>query len=67
MILVSRQLGLFQQYISRPQGIVGEEEAFKIISNALILISAGTNDFALNSKMGFRKERGTPSVCCTRF
>ena len=32
----------------RLKGIVGEEEAMKIIRGALVLISAGTNDFIFN-------------------
>ncbi|KAJ8650852.1 hypothetical protein MRB53_003875 [Persea americana] len=48
VIPVSRQLEMFRQYISRLQGIVGEQEASKIINNGLILMSVGTNDFLFN-------------------
>lgn len=48
VIPFSKQLDLFKNYISRLKGIVGEEEATKIIGGALIIISAGTNDFVYN-------------------
>ncbi|KAH7542777.1 GDSL esterase/lipase At2g30310 [Ziziphus jujuba] len=38
----------FKKYIERIQGIVGEKEAKKIVKRALVLVSAGTNDFGFN-------------------
>ncbi|XVF65867.1 hypothetical protein PTKIN_Ptkin09bG0285600 [Pterospermum kingtungense] len=48
VIPVSRQVELFKSYIEKLKGIVGEEEANKIIGEALVVISAGTNDFVFN-------------------
>ncbi|XP_058111293.1 GDSL esterase/lipase At2g24560-like [Magnolia sinica] len=48
VIPVSRQPLMFNNYKNRLKSIVGDEEANKTISNALILISAGTNDFIFN-------------------
>ncbi|GMY08936.1 GDSL esterase/lipase At2g31550-like [Fagus crenata] len=45
---VLNQVEDFNMYIVRLKGIVGEEEAMKIIRGALVLISAGTNDFIFN-------------------
>jgi hypothetical protein len=45
---VLNQVEDFNKYIVRLKGIVGEEEAMKIIRGALVLISAGTNDFIFN-------------------
>lgn len=44
----SKQIEHFKRYIVRVQGIVGEKEANKLISSALVIISAGTNDFGFN-------------------
>lgn len=49
VIPVSKQIDLFRDYIRRVKEIVGDEEKVKkIISSALIVISAGTNDFIFN-------------------
>eukprot|EP00257_Ricinus_communis_P019214 XP_015578138.1 GDSL esterase/lipase At2g24560 [Ricinus communis] len=48
VISMSDQLELFRNYISRLKGIVGEVEANYIIDNALVIVSAGTNDFVYN-------------------
>ncbi|KAL9380125.1 hypothetical protein Peur_028607 [Populus x canadensis] len=42
------QLELFQNYITRLKGIVGEEEAKKILGRAFIIVSSGTNDLIYN-------------------
>ena len=42
------QLELFKNYITRLRGIVGEEEAKKILGGALIIVSSGTNDLVYN-------------------
>ncbi|CAA7037964.1 unnamed protein product [Microthlaspi erraticum] len=39
---------MFKIYIARLKGIVGDKKAMEIIKNALVVISAGTNDFAIN-------------------
>ncbi|XP_068653950.1 GDSL esterase/lipase At1g06990-like [Aristolochia californica] len=48
VIPMSKQTEMLKQYLERLKRIVGEEEASKIASNALILISAGTNDLIFN-------------------
>lgn len=48
VIPVSKQLQYFNQYLKRLNTAVGEQEAKKIVSGALLLISAGTNDFVYN-------------------
>ncbi|KAJ4826611.1 hypothetical protein Tsubulata_038513 [Turnera subulata] len=48
VVPLSKQLKLLESYISRLKGIVGEEEACRIIGDSLILVSAGTNDFIVN-------------------
>ncbi|CAA7037948.1 unnamed protein product [Microthlaspi erraticum] len=47
-IPVSQQPSMFKNYIARLKGIVGEKKAMEIINNALVVISAGPNDFILN-------------------
>ncbi|KZV41919.1 GDSL esterase/lipase-like [Dorcoceras hygrometricum] len=47
-IPISNQLGYFKDYIKRVENIVGEEKASKILSSAVVIISAGTNDFVFN-------------------
>ncbi|TXG50890.1 hypothetical protein EZV62_023414 [Acer yangbiense] len=47
-ITFSKQLDNFKEYIGRLKGVVGVEQAKKIISEALVILSAGTNDFILN-------------------
>ncbi|CAL2263370.1 unnamed protein product [Prunus armeniaca] len=44
----SEQIELFKKYIVRVEGILGEKEADKLIKRALVIISAGTNDFGFN-------------------
>ncbi|XP_004296046.1 PREDICTED: GDSL esterase/lipase At2g30220-like [Fragaria vesca subsp. vesca] len=48
IIPFSKQVEYFKRYIVRVQGIVGEKEAKKLISSAVIVICAGTNDFGFN-------------------
>nr|GMD61204.1 GDSL esterase/lipase At2g30220-like [Ipomoea batatas] len=48
VIPMSIQLDLFWKYIERLNIIAGEEEAQRIINQALVIISAGTNDFIFN-------------------
>nr|VDD14397.1 unnamed protein product [Brassica rapa] len=47
-IPVSEQPNMFKSYIARLKSIVGDKKAMEIINNALVVISAGTNDFILN-------------------
>ncbi|CAN8247643.1 unnamed protein product [Cochlearia groenlandica] len=47
-IRVSEQPKMFKTYIARLKGIVGDKKAMEIINNALVVISAGPNDFILN-------------------
>ncbi|KAJ6693399.1 hypothetical protein OIU85_004194 [Salix viminalis] len=42
------QIELFKNYITRLKGIVGEEEAKKILGGAFIILSSGTNDLVFN-------------------
>ncbi|XP_010273775.1 PREDICTED: GDSL esterase/lipase At2g30220-like [Nelumbo nucifera] len=48
VIPVSKQPKYFKEYIKRLKTVVGEQESMKIVGEALVLISAGTNDFILN-------------------
>ena len=45
---VSKQVDLFKSYIDKLKGIVGEEEAKNITGEALVVISAGTNDLVFD-------------------
>ncbi|CAN8315554.1 unnamed protein product [Cochlearia groenlandica] len=47
-IRVSDQPKMFRSYIARLEGIVGDKKAMEIVNNALVVISAGPNDFILN-------------------
>ncbi|PPD89899.1 hypothetical protein ES288_D04G084700v1 [Gossypium darwinii] len=48
VITVSRQVEMFRSYIEKLKGIVGDEEANNIIAQALVVVSAGTNDLIFN-------------------
>ncbi|OIW04395.1 hypothetical protein TanjilG_32587 [Lupinus angustifolius] len=47
-ISMFNQLGLFRVYVTKLKGIVGEDKARQILGDALVVISAGTNDFVNN-------------------
>ncbi|KAJ4824756.1 hypothetical protein Tsubulata_024387 [Turnera subulata] len=47
-IPVLKQLQLFKSYKQRLERLVGRRKASKIIGDALVMLSAGTNDFAIN-------------------
>ncbi|XP_073144215.1 GDSL esterase/lipase At2g31540-like [Henckelia pumila] len=47
-IPVSKQPGYLRDHVKRVKNIVGEERASRIVSNALVMVSAGTNDFIFN-------------------
>ncbi|KAK4274872.1 hypothetical protein QN277_018039 [Acacia crassicarpa] len=48
VIPVSKQIEYFREYVEKIKCIVGKEEAEKMLERALVIISAGTNDFSLN-------------------
>ncbi|KAK3022281.1 hypothetical protein RJ639_045388 [Escallonia herrerae] len=48
IIPVSKQPRYLESYIERLRGVVGEEEAQRIVNGALVVVSAGTNDLILN-------------------
>ncbi|KAL8055886.1 hypothetical protein ABFX02_04G084200 [Erythranthe guttata] len=48
VIPMSMQPHLFEQYVKRVEGVVGRDEAAGILSGALVIVSAGTNDFIFN-------------------
>lgn len=48
VIPVSKQPDYFRKYVHRLNGVVGEKEARRIVAGALVLVSAGTNDFLFN-------------------
>ena len=45
---VSRQLMMFDEYVSKLKGVAGESESKRILGEALVMFSAGSNDFAVN-------------------
>ncbi|KAJ9698793.1 hypothetical protein PVL29_007724 [Vitis rotundifolia] len=47
-IPVSKQPEMFKKYIERLKGVVGEQEAMRIVNGALVVVSSGTNDFCFN-------------------
>lgn len=47
-IPISKQIDYFKKYLDRIEEIVGKKEAKKIVNGALVVISAGTNDFGFN-------------------
>ncbi|RRT44647.1 hypothetical protein B296_00033468 [Ensete ventricosum] len=47
-IPISRQSEMFEEYLVRLKRVAGEEDAKRIVSDALFLVSAGTNDLVLN-------------------
>ncbi|XP_050230574.1 GDSL esterase/lipase At2g30310-like [Mercurialis annua] len=47
-VSVHKQVGLFKNYIARLERIVGQAKANEILNGALVIISAGTNDWTFN-------------------
>jgi hypothetical protein len=47
-ISISKQIEYFKNYVVKVKSIVGEKEAKNRLGNALVIISAGTNDFLFN-------------------
>ena len=45
---VDKQADMFRSYMARLSRIVGDEKAAKIVSEALVIVSSGTNDFDIN-------------------
>ncbi|KAK2982756.1 hypothetical protein RJ640_025172, partial [Escallonia rubra] len=48
IIPVSKQPRYLESYIERLRGVVGEEEAQRIVNGALVVVSAGTTDLIFN-------------------
>ncbi|PON77980.1 Lipase [Parasponia andersonii] len=48
VIPISKQIHYFKKYMARPGRIVGEKQAKERVSRALVIVSAGTNDFLFN-------------------
>lgn len=48
VISMSKQIDYLREYIERVIKIVGEREAQKVVAGALVIVSAGTNDFIFN-------------------
>ncbi|KAK6271693.1 hypothetical protein POUND7_008776 [Theobroma cacao] len=48
VIPVSKQIQLFKSYIVKLKGIVGEKEVKNITGEALVIVSAGSNDLVFN-------------------
>jgi len=45
---VDKQADMLRSYVERLSQIVGDEKAASIVSEALVIVSSGTNDFNLN-------------------
>ncbi|XP_030475444.1 GDSL esterase/lipase At5g33370-like isoform X2 [Syzygium oleosum] len=48
IIRISQQLQFFQQYQERVASLIGEDQAQRLVSDALVLITLGGNDFVNN-------------------
>lgn len=48
VIPIYEQLGYMEEYILRVEKILGKEGAQALLSNSLVLIACGGNDFILN-------------------
>ncbi|XP_054777464.1 GDSL esterase/lipase At5g33370-like isoform X2 [Prosopis cineraria] len=48
IIRIGRQLQLFEQYQQRVSALIGEEQAGRLVNEALVLITLGGNDFVNN-------------------
>ncbi|XP_073272703.1 GDSL esterase/lipase At2g31550-like [Primulina huaijiensis] len=48
VIPVSKQPGYLKEYVKRVENVLGEAHASRFMSNALVIVSAGTNDFVFN-------------------
>ncbi|KAK2376589.1 GDSL Lipase/Acylhydrolase family protein [Trifolium repens] len=47
-VSISKQIEYFKNYVVKVKSIVGEKEAKNRLGNALVIISAGSNDFLFN-------------------
>ncbi|PHT26149.1 GDSL esterase/lipase [Capsicum baccatum] len=47
-IPMRKQLDYFKEYLRKIRDVVGENEADRIVNGALVIVSAGTNDFIFN-------------------
>ncbi|CAN1322949.1 GDSL esterase/lipase At1g73610 [Linum perenne] len=59
-IPMATQLNNFKEYIAKLRGLVGEDKANTIISNAMVIISAGNNDMGVGYASG-RAIMGIPA------
>lgn len=48
IIRMFRQLEYFEQYQQRVSALIGEDQARRLVNNALVLITVGGNDFVNN-------------------
>ena len=48
VISIPKQMEYFREYRERVEASIGSERSQYLIKNAVYIISAGTNDFALN-------------------
>lgn len=48
MIPLSEQLKHFKEYQAKLEEAIGKDKTKELISNALFMVSAGTNDFVVN-------------------
>ena len=48
VLSMTDQIELFKNYIQKLEGLAGQDKAMKIISGAMVSISAGVNDFGYN-------------------
>ncbi|CAN8247475.1 unnamed protein product [Cochlearia groenlandica] len=61
-IPVSKQPDMFKNYVDRLKGNVGYKKSMEIVENALVVISAGPNDFILNFYDIPTRRKGFPQI-----
>ncbi|KAK7243202.1 hypothetical protein RIF29_37991 [Crotalaria pallida] len=54
VLSLTQQLGMFRDYIGRLTAVVGQQKASYIVSNGLVLLSAGNNDIGITYSTGRR-------------
>ncbi|XP_019433876.1 PREDICTED: GDSL esterase/lipase At1g23500-like [Lupinus angustifolius] len=54
VVSIADQLKMFKEYIGKLTGSVGQQKASEIISNSLVILSAGNNDIAITFSQGRR-------------
>jgi phospholipase/lecithinase/hemolysin len=55
---MAKQVDLFNDYLSRLRGVVGDKDASRIVADSLIIISSGTNDFSHYYRSSKRRKMG---------